>query len=200
MFTKIKTVSLLGLDGAIIEIQTDISNGIVAFDIIGLPDATVRESRERAKASIKNSGCEYPKKRITMNLAPADVKKEGAGFDLAITLSILDASKQIDIYDRDEAVFMGELALDGEVKPIHGILPMVISAYEHNIKKCFVPKDNADEAAVIRGIEIYPVNNLNEIIDHYDGIKPIKPAEYDFDMNSASSVATLYDMRDVKGQ
>ena len=84
MFTKIKTVSLLGLDGAIIEIQTDISNGIVAFDIIGLPDATVREARERAKASIKNSGCEYPKKRITMNLAPADVKKEGAGYDLAI--------------------------------------------------------------------------------------------------------------------
>ena len=121
MFTKIKTVSLLGLDGAIIEIQTDISNGIVAFDIIGLPDATVREARERAKASIKNSGCEYPKKRITLNLAPADVKKEGAGFDLAITLSILDASKQIDIYDRDEAVFMGELALDGEVKPIHCI-------------------------------------------------------------------------------
>lgn len=200
MFTKIKTVSLLGLDGAIIEIQTDISNGIVAFDIIGLPDATVRESRERAKASIKNSGCEYPKKRITMNLAPADVKKEGAGFDLAITLSILDASKQIDIYDRDEAVFMGELALDGEVKPIHGILPMVISAYEHNIKKCFVPKDNADEAAVIKGIDIYPVSNLNEIIDHYDGIKPIKPSEYDFDINSASSVATLYDMRDVKGQ
>lgn len=148
MFTKINTVALTGLDGTIIEIQTDISNGMVAFDIIGLPDATVREARERAKSSIKNCGCDYPKKRITMNLAPASIKKEGAGFDLAITLSILDASKQIDISDRDDTVFLGELGLDGTVKPVRGILPMVISAYEHGIKRCFVPSDNAEEATV----------------------------------------------------
>ena len=139
MFTKINTVSLTGLDGSIIEIQTDISNGIVAFDIIGLPDATVKEARERAKASIKNSGCEYPRKRITMNLDPASLKKEGSGFDLAITLSILDATKQVDIYDRDETVFLGELALDGAIKPIHGVLPMVISAYENGFKKTSLP-------------------------------------------------------------
>ena len=200
MFTKIHTVSLTGLDGELIEIQTDISNGMVAFDIIGLPDATVKESRERAKASIKNCGCEYPKKRITMNLAPASLKKEGSGFDLAITLSILDASKQIDICDREETVFLGELALDGAVKPIRGILPMVISAYERGIRKCFVPFDNADEAAIIDGIEIYPVKTLNDAIDHYDGINPILPVKTDLSALSTITAVSLCDMRDVKGQ
>lgn len=200
MFTKLNTVSLTGLDGAIIEIQTDISNGMVAFDIIGLPDTTVKEARERAKSSIKNCGCEYPKKRITMNLAPASLKKEGSGFDLAITMSILDASKQIDIHDRDDTVFLGELALDGTVKPIRGILPMVISAYEHNFTKCFVPFGNADEAAVIDGIEIYPVKTLNDVIDHYDGIRPIYPAKTDLSYLGTSVTLSLADMRDVKGQ
>ncbi len=200
MFTKINTVSLTGLDGSIIEIQTDISNGLVAFDIIGLPDATVKEARERAKASIKNSGCEYPRKRITMNLAPASLKKEGSGFDLAITLSILDATKQIDIYDREVTVFLGELALDGTVKSIHGVLPMVISAYEHGFKKCFVPYDNAEEAAVIEGIEIYPVKTLNEVLDHYDGITPIAPTKTNVDLLNTSATVSLLDMRDVKGQ
>lgn len=200
MFTKINTVSLTGLDGSIIEIQTDISNGIVAFDIIGLPDVTVKEARERAKASIKNSGCDYPRKRITMNLAPASLKKEGSGFDLAITLSILDATKQINIYDREDTVFLGELALDGTVKPINGVLPMVISAYEHNFKKCFVPFENADEAAVISGIEIYPVKTLNEVIDHYDGLSPILPAQISYDMLKPTAELSLLNMRDVKGQ
>ena len=200
MFTKINTVSLTGLDGSIIEIQTDISNGIVAFDIIGLPDATVKEARERAKASIKNSGCEYPRKRITMNLAPASLKKEGSGFDLAITLSILDATKQVDIYDRDETVFLGELALDGAIKPIHGVLPMVISAYENGFKKCFVPYENADEASVIDGIEIYPAKTLNEVIDHYDGLTPITPAIVNPDLLCPTAALTVLDMKDVKGQ
>ena len=200
MFTKINTVSLSGIDGFIVEIQTDISNGMVAFDIIGLPDATVKEARERAKASIKNSGCEYPKKRITMNLAPASLKKEGSGFDLAITLSILDASKQIDIYDREESVFLGELALDGTVKSIRGILPMVISAYEHGFKKCFVPDGNKLEAAVIDGIEIYPVKTLNDIVDHYDGEATISLEAVNTDFLNPAIMETNIDMRDVKGQ
>ena len=200
MFTKINTVSLSGIDGLIVEIQTDISYGMVAFDIFGLPDATVKEARERAKASIKNSGCEYPKKRITMNLAPASLKKEGSGFDLAITLSILDASKQIDIYDREESVFLGELALDGTVKSIRGILPMVISAYEHGFKKCFVPDGNKLEAAVIDGIEIYPVKTLNDIVDHYDGVATISLEAVNTDFLNPAIMETNIDMRDVKGQ
>lgn len=200
MLTKVKTVSLTGLDGTVIEIQTDISNGIVAFDIIGLPDATVREARERAKSAIKNCGCEYPKKRITMNLAPAAIKKEGAAFDLAITLSVLDASKQIDIYDREDTVFIGELGLDGSLKPVRGILPMVISAYEHGFKRCFVPADNADEAAIIGKIDVYPVNRLNDIIDHYDGIHPIEPVKLSLEELDTAVSVSLCDMHDVKGQ
>ena len=200
MLTKVKTVSLTGLDGTVIEIQTDISNGIVAFDIIGLPDTTVREARERAKSAIKNCGCEYPKKRITMNLAPAAIKKEGAAFDLAITLSVLDASKQIDIYDREDTVFIGELGLDGSLKPVRGILPMVISAYEHGFKRCFVPADNADEAAIIGKIDVYPVNRLNDIIDHYDGIHPIEPVKLSLEELDTAVSVSLCDMHDVKGQ
>ncbi|MDD6565012.1 MAG: YifB family Mg chelatase-like AAA ATPase [Clostridiales bacterium] len=200
MLTKVKTVSLTGLDGTVIEIQTDISNGIVAFDIIGLPDATVREARERAKSAIKNCGCEYPKKRITMNLAPAAIKKEGAAFDLAITLSVLDASKQIDIYDREDTVFIGELGLDGSLKPVRGILPMVISAYEHGFKRCFVPADNADEAAIIGKIDVYPVTRLNDIIDHYDGIHPIEPVKLSLEKLDTAVSVSLCDMHDVKGQ
>lgn len=200
MLTKINTVSLMGLDGFIVEVQTDISNGLVAFDIIGLPDTTVKEARERAKASIKNCGLEYPRKRVTLNLAPASLKKEGSGFDLAITLSILDASKQIDIYDRETTVFLGELALDGTVKSIRGILPMVISAYEHGFTKCFVPAENVNEAAVIDGIEIYPVKTLNDVVDHYDGINPIPVAKVNTENFKSSAILSTLDMRDVKGQ
>lgn len=200
MFSSINTVSLTGLDGTIVEVQTDISNGIVAFDIIGLPDTTVREARERAKASIKNCGLDYPRKRITMNLAPASLKKEGSGFDLAITLAILEASSQIRIDDPEHTVFLGELALDGSVKPINGVLPMVITAYENGMKRCFVAHDNAEEAAVIDGIEIYPLKKLSDAIDHFDGMRPIEPYKLDRTSFFAAQTSSLLDMRDVKGQ
>lgn len=200
MFTKINTVSLMGIDGFIVEVQTDISNGIIAFDLIGLPDATVREARERAKASIKNCGCEYPRKRITINLAPASLKKEGAGLDLAITVAILDASGQMHIDDKENTVFIGELALDGSVKSVHGVLPMVISAYEHGFKKCFVPAENAQEAAVIEGIEIYPVKHLSEVLDHFDEVKRIQPFKTDLSNFNQAVISTMFDMREVKGQ
>lgn len=200
MLTKLNSISLTGLDGDVIEIQTDISNGLVAFDVIGLPDATVKESRERAKASIKNSGYDYPKKRITMNLAPASLKKEGASLDLAITLSILDASKQMDIHDRDSTVFLGELALDGGIKPIRGILPMVISAYENGFKRCFVPYGNVTEASVVEGIDVLPARTLKEIVEHYEGIAPISPVCTDLASIKTVAMESLLDMREVKGQ
>lgn len=200
MFTKLNSIALTGLDGTVIEVQTDISNGLVAFDVIGLPDAAVKESRERAKSAIKNSGYEYPKKRITMNLAPASLKKEGAGLDLAITLSILDASRQIDIADRESTIFIGELSLDGNIKSIHGVLPMVISAYEQGFRRCFVPADNAIEASVVEGIDIYPASTLTEIVEHYECIKPITPLKSNLEALTATIDLGLIDMRDVKGQ
>ena len=200
MFTKVNTVALTGLDGFITEVQTDISNGMVSFDIIGLPDATVREARERAKASIKNSGCSYPNKRITMNLAPASQRKEGSGFDLAITLAVLEASEQLRISDSEHSVFIGELALDGKVKPVHGVLPMVISAYKHGFTKCFVPADNAQEAAVIDEVEVYPVTSLRSVIDHFSNIAYIRPVKTNIDDLQTGIINSIIDMRDVKGQ
>ena len=188
----------MGLDGFIVEVQTDISNGLRAFDMIGLPDAAVREARERAKASIKNSGCEYPRKRITINLAPASLKKEGSGFDLAITIGILAASGQINIPDPEKTVFIGELALDGSVKAVNGVLPMVISAYEHGFTKCFVPAENADEAAVIQGIEVYPVRRLGEVLDHFDGVYRIGRHMPGPEILQAAESAAAIDMIDVK--
>lgn len=200
LFTKLYTVALAGLDGSIVEVQTDISNGLVSFDIIGLPDATVREARDRAKASIKNCGCDYPRRKITMNLAPASLRKEGSGFDLAITLAILEASGQISIDDKEHTIFLGELALDGSVKAIHGVLPMVISAFEQGFTKCFVPYDNVREASVIEGIEIYPLRHLSAALDHFDGVHPITP--YRADINELTDISILHtiDMKDVKGQ
>ena len=200
MFTKINTVSLSGLDGFIIDVQTDISNGMVGSSIIGLPNATVRESLERAKASIRNSGSDYPRKKITINLAPADIPKEGSGFDLAITLSILQASGQIHIDDPEHTVFLGELALDGAVNPIHGVLPMVISAFEHGFTKCFVPEKNAKEAAVIEGIEIYPVSSLSSVLDHFDGVSLIEPFKANMSEYLTASAMSFIDMQEVKGQ
>lgn len=200
MFSKVNTVSLMGIDGFIVEVQTDISNGLIAFDLIGLPDATVREARERAKASIKNCGCSFPRKRITINLAPAGLKKEGSGFDLAITVGILSASGQMFVDDAAHTIFIGELALDGTIKPLNGVLPRVISAYKHGFKKCFVPYENAMEAAVIDGIEIYPVHTLSELIDHYARINTIQPYKTDPEEISTVQSLTMLDMKEVKGQ
>ncbi len=200
MFTSIYTVSLMGLDGYMVEVQTDISNGMIAFDMIGLPDAAVREARERAKASIKNCGCDWPRKRITINLAPASLKKEGSGFDLAITLGVLSATGQVNITEPDRTVFIGEMALDGSVKAVNGVLPMIISAYEHGFDKCFVPADNADEAAVVFGVKVYPVNKLSDVLDHFDGIRRIEEYKTDPSKFKSASVFGAIDMLEVKGQ
>lgn len=200
MVTKINTVALFGLDGFIVEVQTDISNGMIGINMSGLPDAAVREAIERAKASIRNCGCEYPRKKISINLAPASMKKEGSGFDLAITVSILDASGQLCVADREETAFIGELALDGTVMPVHGMLPMVISAYENGIRKFFVPADNAEEAAVIQGTEIYPVKNLSDILNHFDGCRPIPVLHIDPTSIKTAIANSTLDMLEVKGQ
>ena len=200
MVTKVNTVALSGLDGFIVEVQTDISNGMIGMNMSGLPDAAVREAAERAKASIRNCGCEYPRKRISINLAPASMKKEGSGFDLAITVSILAASGQLNISDNEKTVFIGELALDGTVLPVHGMLPMVISAYENGLTKFFVPAENANEAAVISGTEIYPVKNLADIINHFDGYDQIPVLHIDPSLLKTTIINSSLDMLEVKGQ
>ncbi|PYG89809.1 magnesium chelatase family protein [Ruminiclostridium sufflavum DSM 19573] len=200
MVSKINSCALTGINGRIVEVETDISNGIPAFDIVGLGDTAVRESRERVRAAIKNSGEEFPVRRITINLAPANLRKEGSVYDVSIAIGILSAKGAVNDNELNSYMFLGELSLDGEVKPVTGILPMVSCAYENGIKNIFVPEANADEAAVIKGINILPVKTLMSIIEHLNGKKTIVPYMIDIDSLLISNARASADFSDVKGQ
>lgn len=200
MITKLSSAALFGIDGFVVDVETDISNGLPGFDIVGLPDASVKESKERIRAAIKNSGLAMPSKRITINLAPADIKKEGTHFDLPIALGILTASEQLDIPSAGDVAFFGELSLSGDLRRVNGALPMAISAFQKGIKKIFVPADNAREAAVVEGLEVYGAESLEEIIQHFIGQKKIQPTIVDVDKMLAGSGGFGYNFADVKGQ
>ena len=160
MLSIIKSSGIVGIDGFIIDTEVDISNGIPTFNIVGLPDASIRESKERVKSAILNSGFNFPNSRIIVNLSPADIKKEGSYFDLAIAVGILKNTMTIDDTYINESLFIGELSLDGKLKKVKGVLPIIINAKNSNIKRVFLPTENAKEASYIKGIEIYPLNNL----------------------------------------
>ena len=197
---RIKSAGLNGIDGYVVDVQTDISNGLPAFEIVGLPDAAVREAKERTRSAIRNIGAATPAKRIIINLAPAACKKEGSFYDLPMAVSILCATGQIHIDAPDEYAFIGELSLDGSLNPVTGVLPMVISLYKNGIKKIFVPEQNASEGAVIDGCTIYPVKNLLDIINHFTGTAPIQPHSVNLPDILSAANSHLLDFCDVKGQ
>lgn len=176
MIAKIKSYGLYGLDGFMVTVEVDVNNGLTACDIVGLPDAAVRESRERVRAAIKNSGYTFPIGRVTVNLAPADRKKEGSIYDLPIALAILAATEQIP-HELPEYVYLGELALDGSVRGINGLLPMVISAAGEGMNTFMVPADNAPETSYIDGVNAYGVNSLKEAAAFLRGELSIGPQE-----------------------
>ncbi|MCL5266232.1 MAG: YifB family Mg chelatase-like AAA ATPase [Chloroflexi bacterium] len=172
MLAKTLTCAVVGLEGAIVEVEVDISLGLPAMNIVGLPDTAVQEARERVRAAIKNSGCFFPQKRITVNLAPADLKKEGPAYDLPIAVGTLLASEQIPPVDPDH-LFLGELSLDGSLRHTNGILPMVSLARDRNMRVVFVPSFDAPEAAIVEGLEIIPVGSLAELVNHLRGHRQI---------------------------
>ncbi len=200
MISVLNSTALCGLDGYIVDVETDISNGMPGFDIVGLPDAAVKESKERIRAAIKNSGLVLPAKRITVNLAPADIKKEGAHFDLPIALGILGASEQLDADKCKGLIFLGELSLNGDLRRVSGVLPMVISAYQKGIRTVFLPADNAKEAAVVAGMEVFGVKSLKEILQHFTGENVLLPTTVDIDKLLENSGRNKFDFADVKGQ
>ena len=176
MLSKIKSIVLNGLDGNLVEIQTDISNGIPEFEIVGLPDATVKEAKKRIKAGIKNSGIEFPNKKILINLAPANIRKEGSCFDLAMAVGILIAIgciSKVNIEKMPSTIFIGELSLDGKINRINGILPMCIEAKELGIKTVILPKANANEAAIISELDIIPVSTIEDVVKYLNQEKQI---------------------------
>jgi magnesium chelatase family protein len=200
VIAKIKSCGLIGLDGYIVDVEVDISMGLPAFDIVGLPDAAVRESKERVRSALKNSNFAPPVKRITVNLAPADKKKEGPAYDLPITIGILKATEQINVTDLSDYMFIGELSLDGALRPVTGALPMVMCAKENGIKNVVLPMENAGEAAVVQGINIFGASNLHEITCHLEGENRLTP--YFVDVAQLFNVSENYavDFADVKGQ
>ena len=200
MLSHIYSCGLSGIDGFSVCVETDISNGLPAFDIVGLPDAAVKEAKERIRSAIKNTGFRFPAKHIVINLAPASKRKEGSGYDLPMALSIICATEQIYASDLSKCAFFGELSLDGTVQPINGILPMVISAYKNGFTDMFVPTENADEAAVIECVNIYPVSSLKALCDHFCDIQKINVHKIDLTNYFASSASNVLDFCDVKGQ
>ena len=197
MVSKLYSMGLLGIDAFKVEVEADISNGLPTFDIVGLPDASVKESRDRVRAAIKNCEFKFPVSRITVNLAPADIRKIGPVYDLPILISLLKASNQL-CTDISDSIFVGELSLSGQLRAINGILPMVIKAKEENFSKIYLPKENALEGAVVSGISVFPVDNVTQLINHLNGFEQIKPQE-----NKISFSITKKDNLDfshVKGQ
>ncbi len=176
MFAKIKSMGLLGADGFMVDVEADLSQGLPGFDVVGLPGAAVRESRDRVRAAMKNSGFSYPVSRITVNLAPADIRKEGSVYDLPLLLALLIASGQMKACV-DDCVFLGELSLTGEVRGVPGVLPMIMAARDNGVKRAFIPADNAAEGAVVDGIRVYPVSTLSDLLEHLAGHTVLQPLE-----------------------
>jgi magnesium chelatase family protein len=199
MLSKIISFTLVGLDGVPVEVETDINRGMVACDLVGLPDTAVKESRERVFSAIKNSGMRFPVNRVTVNLAPADIKKEGSHFDLPIAISILKASEQL-LADTDEYVMLGELALDGSLRAVTGILPILISAKNKGYQKFIVPKANANEASYIEGIKVYALDSLRESIDLLNGMAIFSPVQQKSFSAALGKATYNCDMSLVKGQ
>ena len=199
MIAKIQSFTLNGLTGVPVSVEVDVNNGLPGFDIVGLGDTAVKESKERIRSAIKNSGRTMPSKKIIANLAPADLKKEGSALDLALAIGLLNATGQI-VGDFKDVVFFGELSLDGSVRSVNGVLPLIISAFSEGYKKFVIPIENAREASFVEGAEIYPVKCLKEAIDHLSGLKPIEKVENI--KYAVLSDTNMYDtdMSFVKGQ
>lgn len=200
MSSKILSAAVVGLDAEIVEVEADTSFGqLGAFVIVGLPDMAVSESRERVRGAIKNSGFKFPSRKIIVNLAPADLKKQGPSYDLPIAVSILQATNRIFIKgDVEKMLFVGELALNGQLRPINGILPIALAARQKGITMLFVPSENAEEAKLVNNLEVFPVSHLTELTCCLQGKNPIKPVETgSFDFSNAE---ILSDMAHIKGQ
>ncbi|MBU5426519.1 YifB family Mg chelatase-like AAA ATPase [Tissierella pigra] len=200
MYSKINTCVLQGLNGNIIEVETDLSRGLPVFNIVGLADTSIKESKERVRAAIKNSGYEFPLSRITINLAPANLKKEGSQIDLAIAIGILKSSGIISGFDIDNTVFLGELSLDGKLNPIQGALPMVIAMRQLNISRCIVPYENKDECNVMEDMEIIPIRDLKEVVDFLNNEIRITPYIRQKKLIDLNTEEHLLDFSDIKGQ
>lgn len=200
MLSIVKSMTLHGLEGFIVDVQVDVAGGLPCWEIVGLPDISIREAKERVRTAIKNSGYEFPSRRIVINLAPATIKKVGSAFDLPIAIAILFATENINEFDLENVAFVGELSLDGNVHSITGILPMCIEAKKLGIKEIVVPKENAKEASIVDGINVIPVSSLNQVVAYLNKTIKINPEKFNSNELIKSNQVYNLDFSEVKGQ
>ena len=200
MIAKTVSCALSGIDGVIVTIEADCCQGLPSVDIVGLPDTAVKESKERVRSAVNNSGFSFPQRKVVVNLAPAYIRKEGSFFDLPITIAILSSSGQLREDYTEGYIFIGELALDGSLRGVNGVLPMVIEAAKNGYTKAIVPEANAPEAAVVSDVEIYGAKTLSEAVAHLTGEAPIEQTRLNPEdlFNYADNLCGDYE--DVKGQ
>ncbi|MDP3879294.1 MAG: YifB family Mg chelatase-like AAA ATPase [Dehalococcoidales bacterium] len=199
MLAKVMSCAIVGLEGAIVEVEADISPGLPSFTIVGLPDAAVQEARERVRAAIRNSGCTFPMKRIVVNLAPADLKKAGPAYDLPIAIGILLSSEQV-FADTSQILLLGELSLDGSLRHTNGVLPMVALAREQGFSTIIVPEADAGEASLIEGISIIPVSSLSQLVSYLRGEIPAPQCQPEPVMECVPPATSMTDLAYIKGQ
>lgn len=197
MITKVHSVGLMGMVAHVVEVEADISDGLPRFDIVGLPDTSVKESRDRVCSAIKNCGYEFPVGKITINLAPADIKKVGPVYDMAVLIALMVATRQLNV-DVSSCVFIGEISLGGEVRAVNGVLPMVIFAKESGFSRVFVPHHNALEASVVEGIEIFSISHIKELVNFIVGAIDLEP-QYPVQLENYKEPFAP-DFSEVKGQ
>ena len=200
LLAKVLSSAVLGIDAYRVEVEVDITSGLPTFTTVGLPETSVKESKERVKSAISNSGYRFPDDRITVNLAPADIKKDGTGFDLPIALGILAATGIIPQKMISRYLILGELSLDGRVKPVKGSLPMALAAKEAGFKTIIVPYENGGEASVVKDVDVLPVQNLSQVVAYLRGFSSLEPQKTDtcaiFEKDSQFEV----DYAEVMGQ
>ena len=200
MLAKVKTYGLTGLDGYILDVEVDINLGLPAYEIVGLADTAVKESKERVRSAIKNSGFRYPIERITINLAPADTKKEGVLYDLPISIGILAASEQLNYKNLKDYVILGELSLDGNLRTANGIMPILISARRQGFKNFIIPKENSKEASYIEDVNVYALDSLEEAVKFLKNEINIEPVEKSDFQQILQMSENSSDFSSIKGQ
>lgn len=200
MLSIVKSMSLHGLDGYLIDVQVDVSAGMPSWEVVGLPDTSVKESKERVRTAIKNSDFEFQSRKIVVNLAPADTKKEGSFFDLPIAVGILINFEEITKQNLEKTVFIGELSLDGSVNKVNGILPMCIEARNLGIKTVIIPKENEEEASIVEGIEVIGVKSLKQVVLYLNKQEKIEPVKANLEEFFHKQKQYALDFSDVKGQ
>ncbi len=199
MFVRIYSAAVQGIDAYVMEVELDLSAGMPVYALVGLPDAAIKESKERVRSALANTGYSFPQRRITINLAPADIPKEGSSLDLPIAIGLLAGSGLIEPAELEQTMILGELSLDGEVRGIRGVLPIAVSAQQAGKKAIMLPAENANEAAVVAGIDVIPVETLKQAMGHLND-SPIPPRKLDLSTVFDESSRYHVDFRDVKGQ